>query len=95
MKPIEVELASPVTYKGTTYDKLTFRVPTYGDIKALKMFGTKEEAEDPSVMYEHVLQYAERLCTTIPKEAFSQVTAADCFRISEAITPLFGVPSMD
>lgn len=85
-------LATPVTHRGTEYSELTFRVPTLADVRALRLLGTKEDEADSAVMYDHVMQYAERLCTSLPKEAFGQITVEDSYAIVEAVAPLFGKP---
>lgn len=89
MKPVEVILKTPVTYKGTTYEKLSFRAPTLADAKALKMVGDEKTNAEA---FDHAMQYAQRLCTTINAEAFGQVTIEDSLAIMKAINPLFGVP---
>lgn len=89
MKPVEVILKTPVTYKGTTFEKLSFRVPILADVKALKMMGDEKTNAEA---FDHVMQYAQRLCTTIDSTAFGQVTVEDSMAIAKAITPLFGVP---
>ena len=88
MKPVEVILKTPVTYKGTTFEKLSFRAPTLADAKALKMMGDEKTNAEA---FDHVMQYAQRLCTTINAEAFGQVTIEDSLAIMKAINPLFGV----
>lgn len=89
MKPVEVELKTPVLCKGTTHEKLSFRAPTLDDVKALKMMGDEKTNAEA---FDHVMQYAQRLCTTIDSTAFGQVTVEDSMAIAKAITPLFGVP---
>ncbi|MDL2058356.1 phage tail assembly protein [Mesosutterella sp. AGMB02718] len=89
MSPVEVSLKTPVNYQGTTYEKLSFRVPILADVRALKMMGDEKTNAEA---FDHVMQYAQRLCTTIDSKAFGQVTVEDSMAIAKAIAPLFGVP---
>lgn len=93
MKAAELTLKTPITWKGTTYEKLSFRVPTLGDVRALKLIGGKAD-EDNAEAFEHLMRYAQRLCTTVPAEAFDQITVEDAYQVLPVIAPLFGKPSM-
>lgn len=90
MKPITFKPNDPIKWKGNEYDELTFRVPTYGDMKKLDAIGVKAD-EDPGTAMKHVLAYAEILCTTVEGKALTELTYADAQRLAIEVMPLFGV----
>ncbi len=87
MAAVTVQLKSPVKYRGGVISEITFREPTFKDLKELGIPGTTDGATEAQAVTE-MMKYLVRLAN-IEEKAFDLVSVRDTLACVQAIVPFF------
>jgi hypothetical protein len=87
---VTVKLSSPVKYRGGVISEITFREPTFKDLKELGIPGTADGATEATAVAE-MFKYLVCLAS-VEEKALDMVSARDALACVQAIVPFF-VPS--